>query len=551
MCGVSVILVVCPKPHRLLPCARSVAYNEGKHAEAVCCSKRLCSRKYDVASVRGIRHYVSSLTRTQQREFCKSRIITNPDLASRHRSYFLEEPAIAADCRQDLTVAARPINNLAVCAKFFTFATGKSLNFVYQPNQPGTQMRVDIETIIDRATPKEDAVVIFMRDISRFYQLSPDDDCVYLPFPKRKVVHQIYMEQGPPQHRCHMQYFCKVWRSNPLITHIKLRKHLRFALCDTCVEFREMQLVKKTTAERWELKRAQLGHHMSVKKERQMYYWRRDLGISEEHDSVSMIVDAADQSKYALPYLHVASHSSQACLRVPVHLMGVLVHGDMVRGYTYYENFLQGHNVTIQAIHNTLADKLARDGKLPSTLYLQLDNTTKQCKGRYIIGWLGYLIHVGRFRHTVLSFLPVGHTHEDIDQIFSRLSVYLKCHNAINMEQLHEAIRAVIKRRTVSVRLAHCGTAVPTSPTGSSRTSICTLESPSFVSSGSTSRMAVFKCRPVQTHPRPLNGQVSEDRMPPPTSSKRHHQCGWSTCHRHSDGSCYHTSRVCSRRSPC
>jgi hypothetical protein len=117
------------------------------------------------------------------------------------------------------------------------------------------------------------------------------------------------------------------------------------------------------------------------------------------------------------------------------------VHGEAVHAYTYFENFKQGNNVTIQAIHDALADKLARDGCLPSVLYLQLDNTTKQCKGRYMIGWLGYLIQQGRFRTIVLSFLPVGHTHEDIDQVFSRLSVYLSCHDALNMEQLHTAIR--------------------------------------------------------------------------------------------------------------
>ena len=121
--------------------------------------------------------------------------------------------------------------------------------------------------------------------------------------------------------------------------------------------------------------------------------------------------------------------------------MGVLVHGRAVHAYTYFENFKQGNNVTIQAIHSSLADQLARDGSLPSTLYLQLDNTSKQCKGRFLLGFLGYLIFLGVFTNIVVSFLPVGHTHEDIDQIFSRLSVYLACHDAFNMEELHEAIQ--------------------------------------------------------------------------------------------------------------
>jgi hypothetical protein len=340
-----------------------------------------------------------------------------------------------------LSVTGSPVDNIGVCAKFFVFATGKSTNFLYQPNHRSNQMIGDLETNYIRPTPKEDAICLFMKDLSQYYQLSPDKDFVFLPFPKRTVVHDIYMDSALDHQKCHRGFFLKVWRTNRLITHIKLRKHLLFALCDTCVDFRDLQLVHHTHAERLILKKAQLEHHLFVKAERQLYYYRRDKGANPLDDSLSMIVDAADQSLYALPYHHIATHTSQKSLRIPVHLMGVLIHGRAVHAYTYFENFKQGNNVTIEAIHASLADQLAKNGSLPSTLYVQLDNTSKQCKGRYMIGWLGYLILTGVFTSIVLSFLPVGHTHEDIDQIFSRLSVYLACHNAFNLEQLHEAIR--------------------------------------------------------------------------------------------------------------
>jgi hypothetical protein len=64
-----------------------------------------------------------------------------------------------------------------------------------------------------------------------------------------------------------------------------------------------------------------------------------------------------------------------------------------------------------------------------------------------MIGWLAYLIYTGKVRYIVLSFLPVGHTHEDIDQVFSRLSVYLSSHDALNMEQLHEAVRGAYQTK--------------------------------------------------------------------------------------------------------
>ena len=39
-----------------------------------------------------------------------------------------------------------------------------------------------------------------------------------------------------------------------------------------------------------------------------------------------------------------------------------------------------------------------------------------------------------------MSFLPVGHTHEDIDQFFSRIATYLGVHNAISRLELADAI---------------------------------------------------------------------------------------------------------------
>jgi hypothetical protein len=80
-------------------------------------------------------------------------------------------------------------------------------------------------------------------------------------------------------------------------------------------------------------------------------------------------------------------------------------------------------------------------GKLPPVLHLQLDNTSKQCKSKYILGFLALLVEYGVFEKVTLNFLPVGHTHEDIDQIFSRLAVYLRRHNARNADELLECLR--------------------------------------------------------------------------------------------------------------
>lgn len=39
---------------------------------------------------------------------------------------------------------------------------------------------------------------------------------------------------------------------------------------------------------------------------------------------------------------------------------------------------------------------------------------------RYLLGFMAYLVEKGVFRKIKVSFLMVGHTHEDIDQVFSK-----------------------------------------------------------------------------------------------------------------------------------
>jgi hypothetical protein len=54
-----------------------------------------------------------------------------------------------------------------------------------------------------------------------------------------------------------------------------------------------------------------------------------------------------------------------------------------------------------------------------------ISNVCRECKNRYIFAYLKSLIDCGTFKHIYLFFLPVGHTHCDIDQMFSRLAVFL------------------------------------------------------------------------------------------------------------------------------
>jgi hypothetical protein len=82
-----------------------------------------------------------------------------------------------------------------------------------------------------------------------------------------------------------------------------------------------------------------------------------------------------------------------------------------------------------------------RGGRLPRTLYLQLDNCIRENKNTVFMSYLCWLIERGIFVNIFLSFLPVGHTHFDCDALASRISLAMKYNNVLDIARLIELIK--------------------------------------------------------------------------------------------------------------
>jgi hypothetical protein len=68
---------------------------------------------------------------------------------------------------------------------------------------------------------------------------------------------------------------------------------------------------------------------------------------------------------------------------------------------------------------------LANNNKNPPLLWLQLDNASGENKNRWMLAFLCWLVHHGWFYEITVCFLPPGHTHIDIDQMFSTMAIWL------------------------------------------------------------------------------------------------------------------------------
>ena len=57
---------------------------------------------------------------------------------------------------------------------------------------------------------------------------------------------------------------------------------------------------------------------------------------------------------------------------------------------------------------------------------MQLDNTSKDNKNHTVFGFLAWLVAEGHFAKATVSFLPDGHTYEEIDALFGVVVRYLR-----------------------------------------------------------------------------------------------------------------------------
>jgi hypothetical protein len=214
-------------------------------------------------------------------------------------------------------------------------------------------------------------------------------------------------------------YFFKVWEANPTTKKFKVRRYLPLSQCVECVLFIDQRRGCHTPETRLAIIAQERLHHAFIRREKSSYYTRRKQAICQavtggRPQFGSCIMDACTQAVLALPhFVEIDKTSSEAC-KIPMHVMAALVHGFRPYAFIFTDNFKHGANLTIECLHHVFADMHHHYGGLPRTFYLQLDNTTKQCKNKYVIAYLGLLIAWDLLERVVISFLPVGHTHEDI-----------------------------------------------------------------------------------------------------------------------------------------
>lgn len=310
---------------------------------------------------------------------------------------------------------------------------------------------------------KADSICSFLENYSKSVgDRMPHENSIHLPNTEKESVYATYLkyyrqhhesilEEEPPTH----SYFLRIWKRN--MSSIKARKTHSFTKCSVCERYR-LQVLECGNDEKMKkvIKDALQVHVQVMRQERQAYYARRDKAVQDPARYCSFIIDGADQTAYGLPHF-VFTTKSEKGHKLKVKCVGVLEHSNPRKRFffTMTEEHSTGANHVIEALHRTINHKYQEEGRLPPTMFIQVDNCTRENKNKYFLSYLESLVARGVFQSVQVSFLPVGHTHEDIDQSFSVITRHLRHKAAHTLSELHTEVAKAFHDKVTVANMDH------------------------------------------------------------------------------------------------
>ena len=156
-----------------------------------------------------------------------------------------------------------------------------------------------------------------------------------------------------------------------------------------------------------------------------------------------MIIDGMTQKTTSLPHFE-RDPAWVGKDELGVHVIGSIIEDCGIHMEFSYKNVGDNTNVLIDNIHKGIQrmhdSRTAKKERFPEVLYLQLDNVYHN-KSKNLYTYLSYLVDRNVFRKVKVNYLLVGHTHEIIDQVFSRYSVALRRKMCLDITSLMEVAK--------------------------------------------------------------------------------------------------------------
>lgn len=240
-----------------------------------------------------------------------------------------------------------------------------------------------------------------------------------------------------------------------------LRKATQHAQCNECAQHSLYIHCSSAGPQDKRIRALAWQKHLREQYHDRLIYWHlRWWSTRPDSNILVIIIDGMDKSKGKWP---------QYTFRVPhmlekFHRPRLTMHLAMAHGYTYDfyiaddEDFFHGASFFCEILIRSLAKVKAictkRGKPMPEHLIVQADNTTAQAKNEEVAKLLAVLVGQFRFKTAILEFLRVGHTHEDVDFMFSLLLARVL--RKVRFQVPAELCRAILAGMGPVVQNRHC-----------------------------------------------------------------------------------------------
>ena len=219
-------------------------------------------------------------------------------------------------------------------------------------------------------------------------------------------------------------------------THLTRHRH-----CNKCCEYQIEIRKVRNGKERLLLKAKMVQHHILHKAERRALHSRVMEAQQNPDFILQMAIDCP--SGYLLPHMYPVNKKLDKISKLEVDCVGALddTHSRMTYFFFGKDEFPKDPNLIMTVLWTKIVIVIRRTRKHPGLLRLQFDNCWKENKNRYVLALCCFLVMMGIFSQVEISFLPQGHTHEKIDQIFSVFARALEFQNVSSLPELMDACR--------------------------------------------------------------------------------------------------------------
>jgi|ERR1700722_8826531 len=158
---------------------------------------------------------------------------------------------------------------------------------------------------------------------------------------------------------------------------------------------------------------------------------------------------------YDVPHIIPVTKETANLPKISINAVGTINHSAATRDYMFFlEQYKKDSNLMLTCFYLHILEHFDVTGKHPPILWLQADNCFKENKNRWMMGFCYWLVHIGWFKEVVISMLPLGHTHIDIDQMFSTFSMFLDRHSVEFISDIRQAVDNAYKKEETKPKTA-------------------------------------------------------------------------------------------------